>query len=279
LLQRRNYSRLAFFILTLLLLLAGMPPLARGAGAAGQISVYLNDQRLWFDQPPLVEGGRVLVPLRVIFEALGATVDYEAATRKITAVKGTDTVELSVGSQDAYKNGVLKRLDVPAKVVGGRTLVPLRFVSEALGAGVNWDGKERKVSISAAGLGATEAPTFKDPLADVYFERVILSKLIMGPQGPVSVIPGSVFAPADSPNIDFTVKPAAPPNLKVTREVVSEASGGVIYEDPQELSLRPGGNGFSFPNPGVPGRYRLEVYSERKLLLVLPFEVAATPAK
>jgi len=103
------------------------------------IAVFIDGRRLYFDVPPKVENGRTLVPLRAFFEALGAQVDWYGETKTIVAVKDGVQVELAVGAKEALVNGNPVPLDVPAKVEEGRTLVPLRFVSEAFGAQVVWD--------------------------------------------------------------------------------------------------------------------------------------------
>jgi hypothetical protein len=117
--------------------------------------VILNGQELVFNVPPVIEQGRTLVPLRVIFEALGANVNWDGRTRTVTATKDGTEIKLIIGGR-AYKNNQPVALDVPAKIVNGRTLVPLRFVSEALGAKVNWDAKTQVATIrsfsSAQGL-------------------------------------------------------------------------------------------------------------------------------
>lgn len=121
-----------------------------GAGAWGQsISVQLDGKNLNFDQPPAMIDGRLLVPLRGIFEALAADVLYDAATRSIKATKGTTIVQLQLGSRTALIDGRTVYLDVPADTVGGRTMVPLRFVSESLGAEVKWNGAMRIVELSS----------------------------------------------------------------------------------------------------------------------------------
>ncbi|MDI6907928.1 MAG: ABC transporter substrate-binding protein [Thermoanaerobacterales bacterium] len=97
----------------------------------------------------VVEGGRTLVPLRAIFEALGAEVNYDGATGVIVATRGDTQVKLTLGQSSAAKNGQAVTLDVPAKAISGRTLVPLRFVSEALGAEVRWDAQANAVYISS----------------------------------------------------------------------------------------------------------------------------------
>ncbi len=111
--------------------------------------VMLNGQQLSFDVPPTIESGRTLVPLRAIFEAMGAAVNWNAASSTVTATKGSSTIILPVGARTATVNGQNVTLDVPAKIVNSRTLVPLRFVSESLGAQVDWNNTERLVTITA----------------------------------------------------------------------------------------------------------------------------------
>jgi hypothetical protein len=87
------------------------------------------------------------VPLLAIFEALGVDVKWDGTTKNVTSTKGQAVIHLNVGVRTAYKDGTPITLDVPAKIVNGRTLVPLRFVSEALGAKVAWDGNTQTVAI------------------------------------------------------------------------------------------------------------------------------------
>lgn len=108
--------------------------------------------------PPSIEGGRVLVPLRGVLESLGATVSYNAVTRTVYATRGTVQIQLPLGSRVAYINGAARTLDVPATVVSGRTLVPLRFMSEALGANVNWNAQTRTVFIATTGTAPSNPP-------------------------------------------------------------------------------------------------------------------------
>jgi len=118
------------------------------ASAQPNIGTELNGQRLYFDQPPVMQEGRVLVPLRGIFENLGADVLYTPATKTIKATGDGNTVELTLGERQAFINGRQVYLDVPAGTIGGRTMVPLRFVSEAMGADVKWQSASRTVAIT-----------------------------------------------------------------------------------------------------------------------------------
>lgn len=114
-----------------------------------QVPVYLNGKRLFFDVPPVVDKGRTLVPMRGIFEALGATVHWDEKTKTVTAARGGRTVSLTLGKGEALVNGKTLPLDAPARAVEGRTMVPLRFVGEALGAAVTWQNAPPAVIIEA----------------------------------------------------------------------------------------------------------------------------------
>ncbi len=111
------------------------------------VTAKFNGELMVFDQPPIIESDRTLVPLRAIFEAFGATVEWDEATKTITANKATITLSLQIGSNILYKNDEQIMLDVPAKIIGGRTLVPIRAISESFGAQVNWNGDLKMVEI------------------------------------------------------------------------------------------------------------------------------------
>jgi hypothetical protein len=121
------------------------PARAPAAGPARAPGVLLGGDPLPFDVPPVIEHGHTLVPMRALLEALGASVEWDAATRTITATKpgvgsgrGT-TLLLQLDSPIARVNGVAVSLPTPAVARGGRTLVPLRFVAETLGLAVRYD--------------------------------------------------------------------------------------------------------------------------------------------
>ena len=112
------------------------------------IRVEVNGRPLSFSVPPTVMAGRTIVPLRGIFEALGAQVNWDESTSTITGTKGDTNVRLVVGAHSATVNGRTVYLDAPATIIGGSTMVPLRFVSEALGADVRWFEATQTVSIT-----------------------------------------------------------------------------------------------------------------------------------
>lgn len=124
--------------------------------AAARISIYINDTELPSMQAPVMKAGRVLVPLRSIFEGLDADVQYSNKTKKITATRGDQEVSLTLGSKAAYINGQLTKLDVPASTIKGNTMVPIRFVSEAFGEKVFWNSRNQRVDIKTT--TASEPP-------------------------------------------------------------------------------------------------------------------------
>lgn len=113
-----------------------------------KISVVLDGNEIEFDQPPIIIDDRTMVPLRAIFEALGAKVYWDGDTQTVTSVKDDVTVMLTIGLYEFYRNGVVIPLDVPGMIINDRTLVPVRAVSEAFSCQVNWDGATKTVDIS-----------------------------------------------------------------------------------------------------------------------------------
>jgi hypothetical protein len=96
---------------------------------------------------PVVVNGRTLLPIRAIVESMGGTVGWDGATQKVTILEGSTKIELFINSRTAYVNGVAKELDVPAQAINSRTMVPFRFVGEALGKDVGWDGATKTVTM------------------------------------------------------------------------------------------------------------------------------------
>jgi len=144
--------RIIFCILAVAMIFT-LSSAALASASDGQVRVLLDGRQLTFDVPPQIINGRTLVPMRALFQELGAAIDWNAATQTVTAVKGNSTVVLKIGSNSPTINGVAMQIDQPGVIVGGRTLVPLRFVAEALGVRVDWDAKASTVSIRTAPSG------------------------------------------------------------------------------------------------------------------------------
>lgn len=159
--------------------------------AAQSVTVIVNGQTMNFTQPPIVRAGRVFVPLRGVFEQLGASVVY--SNGQINATGRGRTVSLNIGSEQATVDGQPQTMDVAPFIVSETTFVPLRFISQALGASVDWNDSTSTVTISGGG----GAPVPMPPPSAVRF---------------VSVAPtGTVFNPNQTIRFQFNrgVRPSA----------------------------------------------------------------------
>lgn len=152
--MRKMVSALAAFATLFFVLLQ---PVAQAATT--DIKIYIDGQVLQTDQPAIIISGSTFVPLRGIFEALDAKVLWSQKTKTVTATKGDTTVVLKLGARTATINNTTVTLDAPARSIKGRTVVPVRFVSESLGEDVKWDSKTRSVRITTAASVSIGAAT------------------------------------------------------------------------------------------------------------------------
>lgn len=111
------------------------------------LAVKIDGENQTFSQPSIVYHDITLVPMRDIFEALGAEVTWDEKQKKITAVKGDSTVELKMDATEAFKNNEMITLMVAPSLMNGKTMVPLRFVSEALEAEVSYENSSKLIEI------------------------------------------------------------------------------------------------------------------------------------
>lgn len=128
------------------------------------ISIFINGKNLVCDIKPYIENGTTRVPMRVIFEALGAEVDYDTDTKTITVRKGSKIIKLVTGASTATINGREMTLTAPVENKNSSTMVPLRFVSEALGAEVNWNYDTRTITINLAEDKADKEHLVNNPI-------------------------------------------------------------------------------------------------------------------
>ena len=191
------------------------------AASAQPVAVSLNGYPVPLDQPPLLSGGRVLVPMRGIFQKMGADVVYLPSRREVEATRGGTTVLLTLGSRTAYVDGRPLHLDTPPQAYFRRTMVPLRFISQALGAEVRWDAPSRTVFI-----------TTREPVA------VMPSLRVLSP-GVNQIVPSVFnFVASTGPGlrVDFSLEVSPPPapgyvvaEKRVTRVTVNaDANGQVV---------------------------------------------------
>lgn len=138
----------------LLLLLAFTLAFSFFAFAEDEISITVNSNPLTMDVPPEIMNGRTMVPMRAVFEALGADVNWIGEEQMIIATSGNKIIVLKIGASILNYCDVSTQenknitLDVSPLIKEGRTLIPLRAVSEALGANVDWNGETRAITIT-----------------------------------------------------------------------------------------------------------------------------------
>jgi len=190
-------------------------------GTADQtVTVSVNGAPVSFDQPPIERAGRVFVPLRGVFEHLGATVTYDNG--RIVAIGNGRSVDLTIGSTTAVVNGTQEQLDVAPFLIGARTLVPLRFVSQALGAYVDWNQSTYSVAITSPSASAP----------------VQASQVNLNNERPAN---GAVV-PARRPAVSAQFsQPVDPNSVKVTldgrdvSETTYVSSSGFLFSPPYDL--------------------------------------------
>lgn len=128
---------------------SGNPAVATAPAAgetAGAVTALVNDAEI--AGAVLTEEGRVLVPMRAFFEAAGAEVYWDAASRTVRAFTGERTVTLQVGNAEASLSGRSVSLDAPPRIINDRVYIPLRFATDALGGEVSWNGEKQVATVN-----------------------------------------------------------------------------------------------------------------------------------
>lgn len=198
---------------------------------APDVSVFVNGTMMNFDVFPRIAKDRVLVPFRAIFEELGAEVEWIEAERRIVARKDWLTVDLKIGEPQATLNSeITQTMDVAPVIVNGRTLVPLRFVGESLGAKVDWEDTTRTVRITMPNESDAET-ALAHPHATVSDASGDFLEAPEGaPQGGVFIFPpvdiAKVFVASDSENLYVKVLfNGVIPSAPVTAEGFNQVNG------------------------------------------------------
>lgn len=110
-------------------------------------SILVTGKEVKFDTPPVISSGRTLIPVRAIASSLGATVLWNEQEQKITIQKGSTVLEFEIGDDSMKLNGNSVKLEVPAQIINGRTVIPLRAMVEGLGLSIDWDGELQLLEI------------------------------------------------------------------------------------------------------------------------------------
>jgi len=160
-------KRLKLSIVLVLVMTLFAVPVAQAAsiGQVAEISIIVNDSVVPSDVEPIVHKGTTLIPLRVLEDSLGVSLNWNSSTQTITVSKGDASGTLIIGNPTAsVKIGDVEEkvtLDQPAKIIQNRVMVPLRFIAELFGAKVVWDSAMKTITISTQPSFVQESQNFK----------------------------------------------------------------------------------------------------------------------
>jgi hypothetical protein len=236
------------------------------------LSVVINGTAIVFDQPAFTRDGRVYVPLRGIFERLGAAVVFTAG--RIAATAGPHTVGLQIGEPSATVDGVVESLDAPPIVIAGRTLVPLRFVAQALGAKVAYDAAARVVEVTVprflprglASASSMAAPTAQPSLSPTLAPPAVATTPLATPAPPLlprpAGVPIALHLLRVEPAPRTTITQRRPEISATFAESIDTASLRIAI-DGNEILIRPYVSDRAFavdvPNDLTPGTHEISI--------------------
>ncbi|AKL94734.1 phosphate ABC transport system substrate-binding protein PstS [Clostridium aceticum] len=139
-----NLRKALPILILVLVLIASMTTTAM---ASQNVRIVIDGSNIKSDVAPVIENGRTLVPAKVIFENLGAKVNWNANKKEVTVTTAATDVSLVIDSKTAKIDGKNVTLDVPARIINGRTFIPLKFIADAVGAKVSWNAGTSTVDI------------------------------------------------------------------------------------------------------------------------------------
>ncbi|HZY99843.1 MAG TPA: copper amine oxidase N-terminal domain-containing protein [Candidatus Baltobacteraceae bacterium] len=210
---------------------------------AQALTILVGGHPLYTNPGPIERTGRVFVPMRSIFERMGATVVYSSGN--INATRGRTTVALVIGSNSANIDGRPTQLDVAPFIVGATTYVPLRFIAQSLGANVDYNNSTRVVAITMAHGGA---PPYQPPPYNP----------APAPPPPQAYV--NLYSQQPGPNV-YVNNQFATIGAQFTR--AARPASVRVYLNGNDITYRAGvrANGFSYtpPAPLAPGAYRVRV--------------------
>ncbi|MDQ2865680.1 MAG: copper amine oxidase N-terminal domain-containing protein [Candidatus Eremiobacteraeota bacterium] len=211
------------------------PPANFGSPPSGQIPILFNDHHVYAKPDvlkqgrvlaALVRGGTVLIPLRSMFEQMGATVSYDAGAKMVDVSKPGADVKVTVGKPEVIINGESRPLDVPPMMYQGHVLVPIRVISEGMGAYVQWVPDKQVVVVRylpptpppAPTTAPTEAPTTAPtptpaPAATPYMDKFIVGDYIFSPRVYDEYNPGTTSDNNNGNGFSYAIRGAIEFNL------------------------------------------------------------------
>lgn len=138
------------------------------------VLLSVDDKAVETDVPPVIIKERTLIPVRAVFENMGAEVTWNNDARLVEISMGTTELKLTIDSKIAFVNGTQEIMEVPAMIIDDRTMIPLRFVGEALSCGIGWENETRTAIVTSPeikNITAVNSVTIRD--RDDYYRVII----------------------------------------------------------------------------------------------------------
>jgi inhibitor of cysteine peptidase len=194
------------------------------------ISIYIDGQKIALDTKPIIDNNRTLVPLRGVFEKLGATVDWNKETSQAIVKNKTIEVLIEPNNQAVLVNGQVQFLDTTSRIQDGRILVPIRFVAETLGYKVTWNATNYRIDISTK---VAVAPVIEDKLptlgSSAAFSQLLHYNNVL-----------STYISSHIKTVDTAIPPTAPTPTptpaKPTAPVAQPSSPGIPTKSSEDFS-------------------------------------------
>lgn len=177
------------------------------AWADDEIKININNTAIESDVPPQIIDGRTMVPVRAIFEGVGANVEWNAEDRKITGILGPVNVVMTIDSTTAYVNGSPVEMDCLPVIIDGITLAPARYVAESFGCQVEWNGESREVNISTPVVQLGETATQTEITTEKATETTTAAETTTHPMNNYDTFykPGTYHVGKDMPSGEYVV--------------------------------------------------------------------------
>ncbi len=167
---------------------------------------------------PVIVNSRTLLPVRAIVEEIGGSAEWDSKTKTVDLQSGDDNIKLEIGSLTAYLNNEPYTLDVPPAIIGGRTMLPIRFIAESFGLEVDWDSEEQTITLTKKADQPTESDTSTEVSTEASTESVTAEE-----------------TPSESANHILVAYFSATGNTKGVAEKIADTAGADIYEITPEI--------------------------------------------
>lgn len=222
-----------------------------------QVQIYFGQQKATWEQAPYIEQGNTMVPMRALFEKLGFAVSWDSDNRIAIGKKGDLSISLTIGKSTASVNQTQYYLDAAPVIKDGSTFIPLRFVSAAAGADVQWDGNTRTVTIQTINDAdpsirhlidqVTQSSSFLQRAtaitggSGIKRNETNVTSIQMNSKGDVAEVKFTVaFTVSEATKTDHGV------TISPTTSVVYEFTGGVYKDNAAQWLLQPSIDSLSY---------------------------------